>query len=472
MSSFRKHMPRPARLLLTALLIYAFFWLKGWPREYDDEELPPSKRRSQETPLGPHTIQHEQLVVSVTTTANNAYIKIPPLILNTADEDHGMLLLFSDLQTEVGKWPIFDVIWRYGQQFIKKTEGLERYRAQIEYAQRSIPLIQLKNDNPEEENKAMVMLDKYKILQTMAAAWEYRPGRSWYVFAWDDTYINRPNLVDWLSQHDPKEPHFFGNPPTPPTYMVPDPFAAGGNSFIVSGKIMKELFEVRRHLARDWGKQIANYTYAFDFVSGMIKEELNHDFVSVWPGISGFDPTTIPFMPSLWCEPVLIMHHVAPDILNHLYKMEQEQPHDLISIRFADVFNRFMAPENLNYTRDDWDNLSSESSNSRWNILFDGDQPGSDRAQSGEASPNACRESCEKFRYCVQWSYSSIQTTNWNENRETKCHLSSSIRFGRHTDRQKWKVNDEVKVLQWKSGWNKDKFMAWANHQRCKEVHQ
>jgi len=166
------------------------------------------------------------------------------------------------------------------------------------------------------------------------------------------------------------------------------------------------------------------------------------------------------------------MHNVAPDIINHLFKMEMEQPHNLISTRFADVFYRFMAPENLNYTRDDWDNLSSESSNSRWNILFHDEKPGTDRAQSGEASPQACKESCNKSKYCVQWSYSSIPTTNWNENRETKCHLSSSIRFGKHTDRQKWQVKDEVKVLTWKSGWNKQRFMAWANHQRCKEGHQ
>jgi len=472
MSSFRNHMPRPARLLLTAVLIYAFFWLKGWPRNFDDEELPPSKRRSQDTPLGPHTIKHEQLVVSVTTTANNVHTKIAPLILNTPEDDHSTLLLFSDLQTDVGKWPLFDVIWRYGHNFIKKTDGLERYRAQVDYAQRSIPMIQLKKENAEEERKDMTMLDKYKILQTMAASWEYRPERSWYVFAWDDTYINRPNLVDWLSQHDPKEAHFFGNPPTPPSYSLPNPFAAGGNSFILSGKVMKDLFEVRKHLIRDWGKQIANYTYAFDFVSSMLQEELKLEFKSVWPGISGFDPTNIPFMPALWCEPVLIMHQVAPDIMNYMFKIELEQPRNLISTRFADVFYRFMAPENLNYTRDDWDNLSSESSNSRWNILFDGDKPGTDRAQSGEASPQACKESCDKFKYCVQWSYSSIPVTNWNENHETKCHLSSSIRFGKHTDQQKWKVNDEVKVLTWKSGWKKDRFMAWANHQRCKEVHQ
>ena len=37
-------MPRPMRLLLALVLIYAFCWIKGWPAYYDDEELPPSQR--------------------------------------------------------------------------------------------------------------------------------------------------------------------------------------------------------------------------------------------------------------------------------------------------------------------------------------------------------------------------------------------------------------------------------------------
>ena len=82
-------MPRPARLLFSVLLIYGFFWIKGWPRTYDDEELPPSKRPQQESNLGPYLVDHDQLVVAVTTTANNVYSKVAPLILNTDERDNG-----------------------------------------------------------------------------------------------------------------------------------------------------------------------------------------------------------------------------------------------------------------------------------------------------------------------------------------------------------------------------------------------
>lgn len=471
-SSYRKHMPRPARLLFSVLLIYGFFWIKGWPRTYDDEELPPSKRPQQESNLGPYLVDHDQLVVAVTTTANDVYSKVAPLILNTDERDHGTFLLFSDLQTEIGRWPVFDVIWRYGSEFIKKTEQLERYRAQVDFARRSIPLTNLKKPDPEEERRDMEILHKYKILETMASAWEYRPDRSWYVFAGDETYINRPNLLDWLSQHDPDAMHFFGNPPAPATALVPDPFAAGGTSFILSRQVMRELFKNRKDFIQMRREHISEHTTAFDLVSSALQAELKLEFTVVWPGISGFDPSTVPFSPAIWCEPVLMMHHITPDLGIDLLRLEKDRPSDQPTLRFADLWYRFMTPEDLNYTRDDWDNLSSESSNGRWNILFEGQHPDADRAQNGEESPEACQASCENSKYCVQWSYSSILQYNWNDNPPTKCHLSSSIRFGTHKGPQKLNIDGEISTLTWKSGWKKDKFKKWAKQQRCKEQHQ
>jgi hypothetical protein len=472
MSSYRKHMPRPARLVFSVILIYAFFWIKGWPRTYDDEELSAVKRPQQQTSLGPHLVTHDQLVVSVTTTANDVYAKVAPLILNTPEEDHGTLLLFSDLQTQIGKWPVFDVIFRYSGDFRKITKELKRYKAQIDYARRSLPLNGLKKADAEEEKQEMAVLDKYKILQTMGAAWEYRPDRSWYVFAGDEAYINRPGLLDWLSQHDAGAKHFFANAPTPDAVMAPDPFASGGSAFILSRQVMRELFEVHKDFIKNWEKQITDHTSAFDLVASVLQAELKVGIEGAWPGISGFDPSTTPFSPALWCEPVLFLQHVNPGMGTDLLRMEREWASSQTQLRFADLWNRFMAPENLNRTRDDWDNLSSESSNARWNILFEGDQPDIERAVTGEDSAEACRVSCDNFTWCMQWSYSSILQKNWNENPQTKCHLSSSVRFGKHTEPQEWNINGEKSTLTWISGWRKDKFMAWADQQRCKEQHQ
>ncbi|CAO2655014.1 Nn.00g117470.m01.CDS01 [Neocucurbitaria sp. VM-36] len=468
----RKHLPRPFRVLLLIAVVYGFFWVKGWPRYYDDEELPPSKRPHSSTSLGPHQVNHGQLVVSVITTATDAYAKVAPLLTCTNEEDNGSLLLFSDLHAEIGRWPVFDVLFRFPQNFIHETRELGRYRAQVDYSRKSIPIHKLRKQDPAEEERLLALLSKYKILQAMSAAWEYRPDRAWYTFVGDETYINRANLLDWLSQYDPETKHFFGNAPTS---GVPHPFAAGGSSIILSHQAMKELFKDRKDLIKNWQNKIADHASAFDLVFNVLKAELKLDLEGTWPGISGFDPSNVPFSPALWCEPVLMMHHVAPDMASDLWKLENDRTKDHLMhtpLRFADLWERFMTPKNLNDTRKDWDNLSSESSNVRWNILFEKDQPDAGRAQHGEESAEACSESCDKSTYCMQWSYSSFPQNNWNDNPQTKCHLSSSVRFGAHSEPQEWDMNGETEMLTWTSGWKKAKFTAWANQQRCKAQHQ
>lgn len=468
MLALRQHTQRPVRIVLFLVLVYAFCWVKGWPRYYDDEELPAVKKPTSHT-LGPHAIPHDQLIVSITTTAVDAYTKIPPLLVLTAEQDHGQILLFSDLQMEIGKWPIFDTIWRYSQDFIRSSPELGRYRAQVDYAMKSLPMEKLRKKDEKDEKEILVMLDKFKILQSMAAAWEYRPDRAWYVFTGDETYINRANLLDWLSQYDSNTRHFFGNPPTP---QFPDPFAAAGDSVIVSKQVMKELFKNRKDLIQVWQKKISDYPNAFDLVFNVLQTELKAGLEGVWPGISGFNPSTIPFSPALWCEPVLMMHHVSTEIAHDTWRLERERREEHNPLRVADLWETFMRQENLNDTRSDWDNLSSEPSNARWNILFEGDHPDGGRAKNGEESEDACEQSCIKSQYCMQWSYSSVPQKNWNENPPTKCHLSSSIRFGRHVDRTEVNDSGDTATLSWKSGWRKAKFMAWATQQRCKAQHQ
>ncbi|CBX94112.1 predicted protein [Plenodomus lingam JN3] len=453
MSTFRKHTSRPVRLIILLIVTYAFCWVKGWPKYYDDEELPPSQRLRSEIYGGPHGVGHDHLIVSLTATAVDVYAKFAPTIIFTAEEDHGQLLLFSDLQMEIGKWPVFDVLWRYPQDFIMEAKELGRYRAQVDHARKSIPVEQLKKQDEKEEKDIQNMLEKYRLLQTMAAAWEYRPDRSWYIFGGDETWINRANLRDWLSQYDPKSMHFFSNPPN---VELPEPFAAGGTAIILSEKVMHELFskDSKRHkdLIKRWQGRIVDHWSAFDLIFNLLKEELKVELESAWPIISGFDPTNIPWSSAIWCEPVAILHHITPDMASDLWKLEKERSENHLSsapLRMADLWLRFMLPENLDHPRKYWDNLSSESSNSRWNILFEGDKPDSGRAKSGEESPEACAKACDENEFCVQWSYSSLPQPNWNANPPTKCHLSSSMRYGSYKPPQELNNEGEQSKLIW-----------------------
>ena len=465
-------MQRPVRLLAFIAFVYAFCWIKGWPAHYDDEELPPSQRPKSTTALGEHRVAADHLIVTVTTAATDAFTKLAPALLYLDEAYHKELLLMGDLMMNIGPFPVFDVLARYPKKFVAKNDELERYKRQLEYARRSVPLGKLQEKDPIKEQATLRTLAKYKILRAMEATWEYRPERDWYLFTDEETFIDRENLLDWLSQYDFQQKHFFGNPPIA---NVPDAFAAGGTSFIVSRKAMRLLFEDRKRAMqnwKNWDPRIQDFPSAMHLVESFLKTELGLAMVGLWPGVTGFSPATITFSPGLWCEPVMIMHHISAEIGTDLYKFEKEKTNEHKidnSLRYADLWYRFMAPEDLNRTRHDWDNLSSESANNRWNILFEKEgEPNGNRASKGEDSWEACKDSCDSNKYCVQWSYSSIAAPNSNDNGFTKCHLSSSMRFGAHTEPEEIEVNGEQKLRTWTSGWRKDHFNRWANQQRCK----
>jgi hypothetical protein len=460
--------PRPGRLLLVVLAVYGFLWVKGWPRYYDDEELPLNKRPQSGTSLGPYSVGHNHLVVSILTTATDVYSKLAPSLAYLFEEDKDGTLLFGDLQMNIGEWPVFDVLYGFTTEFIGANKELERYRQQVDFARRNIPLDNVQEDDSQKEAEVLAKLNKYKILQAMTRAWEYRPDRSWYAFVDDDTFVDRVNTLDYLAMSDPQKNFFFGNPPVP---GVPDPFATGGNSFILSYGAMKELFKERTNVIKNWETRIVSYASAFDLVSGVLQAELNLSLTSISPGIIGANPTSVPYSPATWCERVLMMHHVPASLTSDLYLLQKNRTEDHIRspLFFADLWTRYMQPETLKDSRTDWDNLASDSSNARWNILFESDDPNDGHAPNGEASIDACQESCEKSEYCMMWSWSSVKVKNWNENGETKCHLSSSLRFGVYAPPEEVGGGDSKQVRTWKSGWKKERFLAWARHQRCKD---
>ncbi|KAL5116499.1 hypothetical protein ACEQ8H_005620 [Pleosporales sp. CAS-2024a] len=462
-------MSRPLRFFLVALAVYGFMWIKAWPRYYDDEELPPSMRAHTGSAMGPHRVGHDHLVVSIVTTATDVYTKLAPSLVYMFPEDLDPTLLFADLRMNVGDWPVFDAIYEYSSDLISRTKELDRYWQLVEYARRKIPLDMARRQDPKEEATIQAALHKYKILQAMARAWDYRPDRSWYAFINEDTFIDRVNTLDWLAQYNPTTKWFFGNPPTP---GVADGFAVGGNSFILSSAAMNELFSEPFRVVSNWESKIATYTSAYDVVSAILQAELNLSMTAAWPGISGGNPGNAPFSPAVWCERVLMMHHVPHNVQSDLYLMRKNRTENHIEkpLLFADLWERFMAPEDLPASSENWDNLSSDSSNTRWNILFVSDDPNDGHAPGGEASPEACAASCEQSEYCMQWSYSTVRVPNWNENGATKCHLSSSLRYGNYASPIDVIDNDqERKTLKWTSGWRKDVFLTWTRHQRCKD---
>jgi hypothetical protein len=470
-----------SRFILLLAAICGFTWIIGFPRRWDDEELPPTTNNAKAANSpAPYHVENDQLVVSIRTTAADAFAKIPPLLLLTNPRYHGTLLLMGDLPMDIGAFHVHDVLDRLDGHVLASNPELERYRQQLNYARLGIDPRTAKSTDAQEERRTLARLDKYKMLRMLERAWQFKPDRSWYVFVDTETYLVRANLMAWLGQHDPSEATFFANPPDPNS---DEPFATSGNTFILSGHAMHQLFVDRNTGIKVWDTRATDYKSSFDVLYTALSTELNLKINTTWPTISGFHPSTVPYGPGFWCEQVMSMHSVSVEVASDMWRFERdrtEHEHVRDPLLFADLWIRFLQPENFTTPRDDWDNLSDGLENAKWNILFEGVESDArktyqkneaGRAANGEASWEACKASCDGNESCVQWSYASVATPNYNENGATKCHVSRSMRLGRHVEPEETVVGGKGGkggIKGWKSGWKKEKFEKWARQQRCK----
>ncbi|KAH7116199.1 hypothetical protein B0J11DRAFT_119324 [Dendryphion nanum] len=473
------------RLIGFAAALYAIIWVSGFPRHYDDEELhrdpPPDK------PAGlklPYPLEFDHIIVSVKTTAVDAYDLLPPLLLLTEQKYYDSMILMSDLRMDLGAFHIEDVLDRYTMEFISSQPQLERYAQQLHYYRYKIDIDPLREDNHAREREVQSNLDKYKMLRMLHRAWELRPERKWYVFAQADAYLNRNNLEAWLGQYDSSEPTMFANSPDP---SLPEPSALGGTTFVVSVQVMRNLFKDRENNLNQWNQKIQDFPSSFETLHTALTTEISVDLNSTWPGLSGFHPATVPYGAGMWCEPVIALHSVSPQARSDIWRFEHDRTelhHVRDPLTFADLWGRFLQAEDMAHYRENWDNLSSGPDNAKWNILFEGVQYSTHaqhhlhhhtirdtkgNAPAGENSWESCQEACNNHEHCMQWSYSSSATPNWNENGKTRCHLSRSMRLGEYKGPiEIEREGEETQKIEWKSGWRKDRFEAWARNQRCK----
>jgi hypothetical protein len=468
-----------SRLILFFIAAYGLIWVSGFPRKYDDEELPSSAQNQiSSQPDAPHRVEPDQLVLTVKTTAVDTFVDVPQVLVLQDSRFYDTLNLMSDMHMDIGGFHVHDVLDRLDAKFVESHPDLARYGRQMQLVQQRINLEKLREEDPQKEREARKKVEKYKYLRMIERAWELKPDRLWYVFADTDTFLFRSNVLVYLGQFDPTKNFFFANSPG---MDATETHEVGSSTFILSVQAMRSLLVDRRDVISKWDSRVAEHGSGFDVLTSALSTELGLGFNQTWPGISGFHPANVPYGPGMWCERVLAMHHVPPQIASGLWRFQrdrEEYQHINDPLAFADLWGAFVQPENMGLPRDDWDNLSSSKDNARWNILFESVQPNSQnsvnrrdeegRAANGEDSFESCRESCDKNVHCVQYSYSSVPMPNYNENGATKCHLSRGMRLGVHAAPEEKQFEDGKKTVTWRSGWRRDKFDKWTQQQRCK----
>lgn len=222
-------------------------------------------------------------------------------------------------------------------------------------------------------------LDKYKFLNMVERTWEKRPDMDWYVFAEADTYIIWPNLVTWLREHAPRGETYVGS-----VAMINNhPFAHGGSGYVVSGAMMKKMVENISGIAAKYDER-ATQECCGDLLLSMAVEEAGGKVKQAHPMFNGEKPSTLPYGPGHWCEPMITMHHMNPEEVSMMWQYEQTRTHKTVSslgkrgysfsskvslrltlpclqeaIQIKDRYQAFMAPHVVPF-RDAWDNLSDD----------------------------------------------------------------------------------------------------------------
>ncbi|KAF2500944.1 hypothetical protein BU16DRAFT_522024 [Lophium mytilinum] len=491
------------RILLAGFMIYGFLWVKSFPRTWDD--APAKQNPKPETgKKGDHDHQQghkakpkpppadpEKVIVSIKTGATEAFDKLPSQLLLTDSKYLSNLLLFSDLEQDIGSFHLHDVLSDIPETHIANNTDFDLYRQQYEYWDLGLDVGALKSvpdPNPDWRTKghnAAWALDKYKNLHMLQRAWDYRPSRHWYLFIDTDTYVSRRNLYEWLGQHDHTKPWYFGVPTQNPHFKDGDtyPFAHGGSGFILSGEALKRFAVDKAGIPGRWDKRIAKMWFGDYVTAAALHEELGLNITSSFPEFSGMKPSTIPYSAELWCGPVVALHHVRPEESCAMWQFEREREGKHSPMTFEELWKKFVKSEDLGAPREDWDNLSSDFSNVKWNIVFKkkDEKPKAKRSEAEEAgkeepasdpdeSFEACEKACAMHENCMQYSFSNSTAPNFNGNGETKCHLSSSFRVGSMREPDEIVSKKKPTIWRsWKSGWRRDRFELWAAQQKCGE---
>lgn len=260
--------------------------------------------------------------IIVKTGANEVYEKLPTQLLTSLRcYSNHQVLLFSDLEQEIGPRHIYDVLANVTES-VKAGPEFKYYRTLQELKENRQDI-----STTEQRGGSAWDLDKFKFLHMMEKTWTLRPGLKWYVFIEADTYLFRSNLLLWLQRLDASKPLYLGSP----AFAHDESFAHGGSGIILSGTALAQFADGDPGIAARYDEKMRKEQYGDQGLTRALRDK-NVELSGRWPMIQGESPKTLPFGPGpgsdgkYWCQPLITMHHVSPDDVATVWKLEQERP--------------------------------------------------------------------------------------------------------------------------------------------------
>jgi len=154
----------------------------------------------------------DNVVVAIKTGATEAADKIP-VQMRTTLRCAKNLLIFSDLEQDIGKYHLYDSLDNVSSSMVESNVDFKFYQKQLQLWRDEHSIDGVKGaKNPEKPTDlAAWTLDKYKNIHIVEKTWAMKPGMDWYLFIDADTYILWPNMLKWLAGMNPNKRFYSGS---------------------------------------------------------------------------------------------------------------------------------------------------------------------------------------------------------------------------------------------------------------------
>lgn len=237
------------------------------------------------------------------------------------------LLIFSDLEKDLGAYHIHDVYANISQEERSLYPEFKLYDEQLAYQAAG-------KDTSELEGGWK--LDKYKNLPMKRALWQLQKARThqmkWFVFIDTDTFVDWDNLFGLLQHLDASSKLYLGSPvwvreEEPRKFSFE--FAHGGSAYVLSYGALKVLNTVEAPDApgsldpaspmySQFGTNVTALCCGDEAVArALLKRGIR--MKGYWPLFNGEIPATATYGKDLWCEPVISLHHIGEQNLGSLW---------------------------------------------------------------------------------------------------------------------------------------------------------
>ncbi|RMZ88337.1 hypothetical protein DV736_g4441, partial [Chaetothyriales sp. CBS 134916] len=443
------------RMVVVVLVIFSLLYLghlgTPLPEEEPKDTLMPDANSTEYDHRCHEFPNTEDVQIVIKTGTNELHSKLATQIRTTL-QCFPDLLIFSDMDEQLGKFPVYDALAHVNRTLRDSHEDFEYYR--------KLQLQRLGGANfsafefTDQDKEAAWKLDRYKFIHILELTWKMRPTKKWYVFIEADTYLVASNLMLWLEIFHHSKPVYLGAP----AYMNGRPFAHGGSGFILSGTALSKFVDGRDDFAGQYDDQMAKEGLG-DYVLTMALEEKYVSLQPSWPMLQAEKPSTIPFGPGPengavhWCQPVVTMHHVSPEDVNRLWAYQQSRPDVKQPLVLKEIYENIIEPE-ITEEKDDWYNLSDDQFLLAPGMEADRQKPVEEMTEADKAAHKSfedCRQACSEDIRCFQFAYT-----------EDSCGFSFSYRLGGPREEEDGK--------RWKSGWDIETIHAYQEWNGCLDV--